>query len=111
RIDPIVERYALLIEQAEAGGDQNELTRLKRQRRQDIDRVVAEDSEQETLYDQAKLVRGITRVSGPFTVEAIPPAVLDLQAETPILGAPESADGAQIVEAGRNGPAVAVDEA
>ena len=36
--------------------------------------VVAEDAEPETLYDQPLPERGVVRVSGPFTVEAIPPA-------------------------------------
>ena len=74
RIDPIVERYGPLLERAEAVGNQDEVARLKRARRDEIDRVVTEDSEQEVLYDQPKVVRHVTRVSGPFTVEAIPPA-------------------------------------
>jgi adenine-specific DNA-methyltransferase len=51
---------------------------LKRQKRQEIDESIQRNAPQETLYDRPKVVRGIVRVSGPFTVEAIPvPAVED----------------------------------
>lgn len=89
RIDPIVERYAPLLAEADPGEDAGKARRLRRERRAEIDKVVAEDSERETLYDQPEVVTRVTRVSGPFTVEAIPPAALQLQAVTPILGAPE----------------------
>jgi adenine-specific DNA-methyltransferase len=88
RIDPIVERYTPLLDEAERRGDDDDVRRLRRERRAEIDRIVAEDSERETLYDQPEIVSGVTRVSGPLTVEAIPPAALALQAVTPILGAP-----------------------
>ena len=55
----------------------------------EIDAIIAEDAEQETLYDQPLVGNKVVRVSGPFTVEAIPPAVLAVQAESPIGGAPE----------------------
>jgi adenine-specific DNA-methyltransferase len=99
RIDPIVERYAPLLAEAEARGDDDGVRRLRRERRAEIDKVVAEDSERETIFDQPEIVSGVTRVSGPFTVEAIPPAALELQAATPILGAPEGLD----VDAGPDG--------
>jgi len=35
----------------------------------------------------------VVRVSGPFTVEAIPPAALELPQDSPISGAPDSVDG------------------
>jgi adenine-specific DNA-methyltransferase len=51
---------------------------LKRQKREEIDKSIQRNAPQETLYDQPKVVRGVVRVTGPFTVEAIPvPAVED----------------------------------
>jgi adenine-specific DNA-methyltransferase len=40
--------------------------------RQQIDAVIAKHAEQETLYDQPYVDNGRARVSGPFTVEAVP---------------------------------------
>jgi len=51
---------------------------LKRQKRREIYEGIQRHAPQETLYDRPKVVRGVVRVSGPFTVEAIPlPAVED----------------------------------
>ncbi|MEW6716041.1 MAG: DUF559 domain-containing protein [Chloroflexota bacterium] len=51
---------------------------LKRRKRQEIDASIQRNAPQETLYDRPKVQRGVVRVSGPFTVEAIPvPAVED----------------------------------
>jgi len=51
---------------------------LKRQKRKEIDQSIQRNAPQEVLYDRPKVVRGVVRVSGPFTVEAIPvPAVED----------------------------------
>jgi len=51
---------------------------LKRRKRQEIDASIQRNAPQETLYDRPRIVRGVVRVSGPFTVEAIPlPAVED----------------------------------
>ena len=51
---------------------------LKRQKRQEIDESIQRIAPQETLYDRPDVRRGVVRVSGPFTVEAIPvPAVED----------------------------------
>ena len=60
--------------------------RLKREKQQKIDAIIAEDAPQETLYDQPEADNKITRVSGPFTVEAIPPPVYE--EDSPISGAP-----------------------
>ena len=117
RIDPIAEHYNPLIQQAldafnkahgtqfqewEAPFDPNalwsedvkrhfeEFRRLKREKQQKIDAIIVEDAPQETLYDQPKIDRKITRVSGPFTVEAIPPPIAEVaEAASPIAGAPE----------------------
>jgi len=51
---------------------------LKQKKRQEIDASIQRNAPQETLYDRPLVKRGIVRVSGPFTVEAIPvPAVED----------------------------------
>jgi adenine-specific DNA-methyltransferase len=49
---------------------------LRRKRQQEIDAAITRHAPQETLYDQPFVDRKKTRVSGPFTVEAVPaPAV------------------------------------
>jgi very-short-patch-repair endonuclease/DNA modification methylase len=65
---------------------------LKRQKRKEIDESIQRNAPQETLYDKPKVVRGVVRVSGPFTVEAIPlPAVEDpTQAPVPQFEAEEA---------------------
>lgn len=48
--------------------------------RQQIDAAIARHAPQETLYDQPSIDRKRTRVSGPFTVEAVPaPAVKSVE--------------------------------
>ena len=66
--------------------------KLKRKKRQEIDDSIQRNAPQETLYDRPKIKRGVVRVSGPFTVEAIPvPAVEDpSQTPTPQFEAEES---------------------
>jgi adenine-specific DNA-methyltransferase len=58
---------------------------LKRLKRQEIDASIQRNAPQETLYDKPQVKRGVVRVTGPFTVEAIPvPAVEDpVQAPIP----------------------------
>ncbi|MBW2075447.1 MAG: site-specific DNA-methyltransferase [Deltaproteobacteria bacterium] len=67
-----------------------EFRRLKQEKQDAVDKIIAEDAPQEILYDQPEVDRKIVRVSGPFTVEAIPPPVYEV--ETPIGGEPESID-------------------
>jgi adenine-specific DNA-methyltransferase len=50
---------------------------VKRQKRQEIDEVIKQDAPQETLYDKPRIDRKTVRVSGPFTVEAIPVPVVE----------------------------------
>ena len=40
--------------------------------RAEIDAAIARHADQETLYDQPELDRSKARVTGPFTVEAVP---------------------------------------
>lgn len=46
--------------------------KLKRDKQTRIDAIIAEDAPQETLYDQPEKDNKTVRVTGPFTVEAIP---------------------------------------
>ncbi len=70
-----------------------EYWRLRREKQQRIDTIIAEDAPQETLYDRPQVERNVVRVSGPFTVEAIPPASAALMPETPIGGEPAPTPG------------------
>jgi adenine-specific DNA-methyltransferase len=67
---------------------------LKRLKRKEIDESIQRNASQEVLYDRPKRVRGLVRVSGPFTVEAIPVPVVEDPTQEPI---PQfEAEGAQV---------------
>lgn len=54
----------------------DEWWQLRRKRQEEIDAAIARHADQETLYDQPFVDRKKVRVTGPFTVEAVPaPAV------------------------------------
>jgi len=57
----------------------------------EVNACIDANAEQEELVDQPVVVKGITRVAGPFTVEAVMPPVesMGLESETPIGGAPD----------------------
>ncbi|MGC8898867.1 MAG: site-specific DNA-methyltransferase, partial [Bacteroidota bacterium] len=57
---------------------------LKRAKRREIDESIQRRAPQEVLYDQPKVVRGVARVSGPFTVEAIPLPAVEDPTQTPV---------------------------
>ncbi|MDH7486452.1 MAG: site-specific DNA-methyltransferase, partial [Anaerolineae bacterium] len=57
---------------------------LKRQKRQEIDASIQRNAPQETLYDRPQVERGVVRVSGPFTVEAIPVPSVEDPTQAPI---------------------------
>ncbi|MCA3586390.1 MAG: site-specific DNA-methyltransferase [Methylocystis sp.] len=66
-----------------------------RAKQADVDKTIADAAEQEELVDQPEKVNGVTRVSGPFTVEAVQPAETSLDEAahaSPIDGAPETLD-------------------
>jgi adenine-specific DNA-methyltransferase len=66
-----------------------------RAKQEDVDKTIADAAEQEELVDQPEKVNGVTRVSGPFTVEAVQPAETSLDEAahaSPIDGAPETLD-------------------
>ena len=54
-----------------------------------VNKCIAESSEGEELVDQPEVDRKRTRVSGPFTVEAVQPAEESLGVESPIGGEPD----------------------
>ena len=57
---------------------------LKRRKRQEINASIQRNAPQEVLYDRPRVVRGVVRVSGPFTVEAIPVPAVEDPTEAPI---------------------------
>jgi adenine-specific DNA-methyltransferase len=57
---------------------------LKRRKRQEIDASIQRNAPQETLYDKPQVKRGVVRVTGPFTVEAIPVPAVEDPAQAPI---------------------------
>ena len=64
--------------------------KVKGKTKAEIDAIIAAGADRETLYDRPEVVRNITRVSGPFTVEAIPAPILSPDAASPIAGEPET---------------------
>ena len=73
-----------------------------RVKQDEVDRAIADAAEPEDLLDQPRVVRGITRVSGPFTVEAVQPAETSLDEAahaSPIDGGPETLDNTFTAEA------------
>ncbi len=71
---------------------QEALTDYRKAWRAKMDEVndcIAKSSEGEELVDQPEVDRKRTRVSGPFTVEAVQPAEESLDVESPIGGEPE----------------------
>jgi adenine-specific DNA-methyltransferase len=57
---------------------------LKRQKREEINKSIQSNAPQETLYDKPQVKRGVVRVSGPFTVEAIPVPTVEDPTQAPI---------------------------
>lgn len=63
-----------------------------RAKHDDVDAAIAAAADTEDLVDEPDKVSGLTRVSGPFTVEAVQPAEFSLDdavRDSPIDGAPE----------------------
>jgi len=58
----------------------------------EVNACIAASADQEELVDQPEIARGVVRVSGPFTVEAVQPAEESLDMDTPIGGEPEQLD-------------------
>lgn len=60
-----------------------------RQKMDEVNATIEASAPQEVLVDQPKVISGIMRVSGPFTVEGVQPIEETLDLETPIGGEPE----------------------
>ncbi len=56
-----------------------------------VNACIAANAESETLYDKPEIVKGVVRVSGPFTVEAVQPPEMSLEEASVVEfdGAPE----------------------
>ena len=63
-----------------------------REKMDEVNACIAASADQEELADQPEIERGVVRVSGPFTVEAVQPAEESLDMETPIGGEPDQLD-------------------
>ena len=59
----------------------------RREKMEEVDRCIAANSESEELVDRPEVVRGVVRVSGPFTMEGV--IAVETGPESPIGGAPE----------------------
>jgi len=68
----------------EAGEAHARFLSLKQEKRREIDESIDRNAKPETLYDRPKKRSGVVRVSGPFTVEAIPAPMVTDPAEAPI---------------------------
>lgn len=63
-----------------------------RDKMDEVNACIAANAEQEVLVDQPEIERGIVRVSGPFTVEAVQPPEESIGQASPIGGAPHELD-------------------
>jgi adenine-specific DNA-methyltransferase len=75
----------------------------------DRERVIREAADQEVLYDQPEEDRSKVRVSGPFTVEAIPVASMEDPSGTPIPQLEPEDREDDVARPGRGGGALAGD--
>lgn len=74
---------------------QTALTEYRKTWRAKMDEVNAcinANAEQEELVDQPQIARGVVRVTGPFTMEAVMPGEESLEEESPIASAAEELD-------------------
>ncbi len=60
-----------------------------RSKMDEVNAVISASAPQEQLVDQPKVLSGVVRISGPFTVEGVQPVEETLEPETPIVGEPE----------------------
>lgn len=55
-----------------------------RSKMDEVNTTIEENAEQEELVDQPNIIRGVVRVSGPFSMEAVMPAEESLRDDSPI---------------------------
>ena len=60
-----------------------------REKMDEVNACIVANSEQVVLVDQPEVQRGVVRVSGPFTIEAVHPPEESLVSDSPIGGAPK----------------------
>jgi adenine-specific DNA-methyltransferase len=60
-----------------------------REKMDEVNACIEANAEPEELVDQPEIVKGVVRVAGPFSMEAVMPAEENLQEESPIAGEPE----------------------
>lgn len=65
----------------------------------EVNACIAANAEQEELVDQPEVVRGVVRVSGPFTVEGVRPEELSLREEDLFDAAPNEWEGGEVYPA------------
>jgi adenine-specific DNA-methyltransferase len=63
-----------------------------RSKMDEVNACISANAEQEELVDKPEITKGVVRVSGPFTMEAVMPAEEGLESESPIGGEPETLD-------------------
>ena len=68
----------------------------------EVNACISANVDQEELVDQPGIVRGVVRVSGPFTMEAVMPAEETLSEESPIGGEPEELETFQESGSGKS---------
>jgi adenine-specific DNA-methyltransferase len=61
-----------------------------REKMDDVNACIASNADHEELVDQPEVVKGVVRVSGPFTVEGVRPAELSLGEDGLFGGAPDT---------------------
>ena len=76
----------------------------------EVHACIAANAEHEELVDQPEVVKGVVRVSGPFTVEAVMPAEESLDDNSPISGAPEELETFDGVSGEQSVPATLASE-
>lgn len=73
--------------------------RAWRAKMDEVDACIQANAEQEVLVDQPEVVKGVTRVSGPFTVEGVLPAALSPNPEPGFDGEPDALEAFHLTEA------------
>ncbi|MEI7733320.1 MAG: hypothetical protein WCO56_27360 [Verrucomicrobiota bacterium] len=56
----------------------------------EVNKCIADNADQEELVDKPEIKKGVVRVSGPFTVEAVQPPEVSLSESPEFAGAPEA---------------------
>ncbi len=71
----------------------------------EVNAAIAANAENEELVDKPRVRKNVVRVSGPFTMEAVMPAELGLDEDSPIAGVGGDLDGFDTADAPQNAEA------